>query len=230
MAHWTSPEQRSNTMTAQQETLGLETEHPAQGLPGHPFCTRPGQEQGNSSPLGQPVADSLSPEHRSTISILLPSLPGSPLHSPTKLSPKSQPPCNTGEGVFGKGSLPLTPWFQHKVHEAADLLVCLYLKGGGGKEERRKRWNMRCTDFSLSGRARAPSAAYSSEHNRLETEQWIASSHICAREKWKEAEHHLTLRSQVFPRSSQPSGSSQCSMVLHLETKMKYFPPSSSCL
>lgn len=89
-------------MTAQQETLGLETEHPAQGLPGHPFSTRPGQEQGNSSPLGQPVVDSLSPEHRSTISILLPSLPGSPLHSPTKLSPKSQPPCNTGEGGVWK--------------------------------------------------------------------------------------------------------------------------------
>lgn len=43
-------------MTAQWETLNPETEHPAQCLPGHSFfCIRPGQEQGSSSPFGQPV-------------------------------------------------------------------------------------------------------------------------------------------------------------------------------
>lgn len=199
-------------MTAQlEETLDPETEPPARGLPGQPFCPRPGQKRGNSSPFRHHCCWQL------TTSSLLPSLPG--LRSPSKLGRKSQPPpARQGRGgMFWNSSSPLAPLLQCKVHVAADSLVCLHFKGGGGREGR-----------DGTGDAQRFGSQAEQEHPLQLPAQstdrpWIASCPACFREKrWKEAKHQLTLRSQAFPSSPQPPG--HCS-ALRLVTQTRLACP-----
>lgn len=188
-------------MTAQPEgTLHPKSEFASSKSPSTLLLSQARSEGTAALLLSSTAADSISPRCRLQAAASCPpcltlicAAPGS-----------SASPRQAGEGDVLKWLFPVDCLVPMQSSGRSRLTCLLIFKRRGWKGRKEEEMGQEAHFFLLfSGRARAPSTAYWSEH-RLGKGRWIASNPVHLREKkgWKEAKHQQPLRSQVFPGSS----------------------------